>query len=274
MTSPGDDRFEATITGARTGPGGDGPRSPVAIARPARTQGSDPASFASDVTSGPAGGVLGGPRVKPRWRGVSHEIAFFVVLVVGPVLIIEASVPTARIAAAVYVVCLAGLFGVSALFHRVTWTPPARMRMRRLDHSMIFVFIAGTYTPIAGLTLERSHAIVMLSLVWAGALVGVAVKVFWIGAPKGLSAALYIGLGWLAILALPGLWSSLGPIGFGLLLAGGIVYTAGSIVFASRRPDPLPAVFGYHEIFHAFVIVAALCHFAVVAFWALPKAGT
>ncbi len=232
----------------------------------------------ADAGAGAAGGGEAGVpdalRVKPRLRGVSHEIAFFVVLVLGPVLIIEASMPTARLAAVVYVVCLAGLFGVSALFHRVTWTPPARRRMRRLDHSMIFVFIAGTYTPIAGLTLERTQAIVMLSLVWAGALVGVAIKVFWSDAPKGLSAALYIGLGWVAILALPGLWSSLGPIGFGLLLAGGVSYTAGSIVFASRRPDPLPTVFGYHEIFHAFVIVAAVCHFAVVAFWALPRAGS
>lgn len=211
-------------------------------------------------------------RVKPRLRGVSHEVAFFVAAVVGPILTWVAPSGTTRLAVALYSVCMIGLFGVSALFHRVHWSPVARRRMRRLDHSMIFLFIAGTYTPVAGLTLGRTQATIVLSLVWAGALAGIAVKLLWLDAPKPVAASLYIGVGWVAVIALPGLWVALGVVGFILLLGGGILYTVGAIVYARRKPDPVPAVFGYHEVFHAFVIAAALCHLALISFLVVPNA--
>ncbi len=214
---------------------------------------------------------LVGVKVKPRLRGVSHQGAFYVAAVIGPLLTWASPAGTTRLAVALYSVCMIGLFGVSALFHRVTWQPAARRRMRRLDHSMIFLFIAGTYTPVAGLTLGRTQATVVLSLVWAGALTGIIVKLLWLDAPKPVAASLYVGVGWVAVMALPGLWVALGVAGFLLLVGGGVLYTIGAIVYATRRPDPVPAVFGYHEVFHAFVIVAALCHLAVIYFWVVPN---
>lgn len=211
--------------------------------------------------------------VKPRMRGVSHQFAFFVALLVGPVLVAFAPSGKPRLLVAVYGLCLAGLFGVSALFHRVTWAPAARRRMRRLDHSMIFVFIAGTYTAVAGLTLTEGLSTLVLPVVWVLAVTGVVLKLAWLDAPKPLSAAMYIGVGWVAILAMPALWQVLGPAGFALLLGGGICYTIGAICYARRSPDPVPAVFGYHEVFHAFVIGAAICHLLVIAFWAIPSAA-
>jgi hemolysin III len=210
--------------------------------------------------------------VKPRLRGVSHQIAFAVVALAGPILVLTAPGST-RWAAGVYAVCLAGLFGVSAAFHRITWTPGARRRMRRLDHSMIFVFIAGTYTPVAGLMLDDPLATVIVTVVWIGALGGVAIKLLWIDAPRWLSAGSYVLLGWVAVIALPALYTALGAVGFALLVAGGLLYTVGAICYARRSPDPIPEVFGYHEVFHAFVIAAALCHFVVIAGWALPSAA-
>jgi hemolysin III len=209
---------------------------------------------------------------KPRQRGVSHEVAFVVAAVAGPILVLTAP-SSARGAAAVYAGCLAGLFGVSAAFHRITWAPAARRRMRRLDHSMIFVFIAGTYTPVAGLTLDHPQATIIVTVVWIGALAGVAIKMLWIDAPRWLSAGSYVLLGWVAVIALPALYSGLGPVGFGLLVSGGVLYTVGALCYARKSPDPIPTVFGYHEVFHAFVIAAALCHFLVIAGWALPAAA-
>lgn len=211
-------------------------------------------------------------RVKPRLRGVSHEGAFYTAAVIGPVITIMAPPGATRFAVALYSVCLIGLFGVSAVFHRVTWSPVARRRMRRLDHSMIFVFIAGTYTPVAGLTLGHTQATLVLSMAWAGALAGVVVKLLWLDAPRVVAASLYVAVGWVAVVALPGLWVALGVVGFALLLAGGVLYTIGAVVFARRRPDPFPSVFGYHEVFHAFVILAALCHLALISFWVVPYA--
>lgn len=213
------------------------------------------------------------PPFKPKLRGVSHEVAFFVALVLGPLLVVLAPNGKARALVAIYSVCLAGLFGVSALFHRVNWSPRARRRMRRMDHSMIFIFIAGTYTPVAGLTLTEGPGALVLPIVWILAVTGVVLKLAWLDAPKPISAAMYIGVGWVAILAMPALWSVLGPVGFMLLLAGGVSYTLGAICYASRRPDPVPAVFGYHEVFHAFVIGAAICHLLVIAFFAMPQAA-
>lgn len=217
-------------------------------------------------------GAPSDPSLKPRLRGVSHQVAFFVAVLIGPALVLLAPTGKARLFVGIYASCLAGLFGVSAMFHRITWTPGVRRRMRRLDHSMIFVFIAGTYTAVAGLMLTEGFGVLVLPTVWLLAVAGVVLKLAWLDAPKPLSAALYVGVGWVAILAMPALWSALGPGGFALLLAGGICYTIGAIIYARRSPDPSPSVFGYHEIFHAFVIMAAICHLVVIAFWALPNA--
>jgi hemolysin III len=208
---------------------------------------------------------------KPRLRGVFHQWAFFVSLGAGTALILLANGSRAHIAAAIYAFSLSALLGVSALYHRVTWRPEARRWMRRLDHTMIFVLIAGTYTPFALLVLHGTLAHVVLIAVWVMAGAGVVLNLIWWNAPKPVTAAVYISTGWIAVLAFPQLWSGLGPVGFGLIVLGGILYTAGAIVYARRRPDPRPAVFGYHEIFHLLVIAAAACDFAAIAIYALPN---
>ena len=212
--------------------------------------------------------------VKPRLRGVSHQWAFFVSCAIGAALVVAAPAGTPRLAATIYAISVAVLFGVSALYHRITWASvPARRWMRRVDHSAIFVLIAGTYTPFALLVLDGPIATVILVVVWAGALGGILLKVVWIDAPKLLTAIVYVALGWVAVAAFPDLIDELGLTGTALVVAGGLLYTAGAIVYAFRRPDPVPTVFGYHEVFHALVIVAAALQYAVVAFYVLPDAG-
>lgn len=199
--------------------------------------------------------------VKPRLRGVSHELAFFAALGAGAVLVALAP-GHARAAAAVYAVSLATMLGVSALYHRPTWSPRPRRWLRRLDHAAIFVLVAGTYTPFALLVPEQGRA--MLALAWGGGLLGVAQSLFWVKAPRAVVAMLYVALGWAVVVFWPALHDALGPAGLFGLVVGGVLYSIGAIVYAARRPDPAPAVFGYHEIFHAFVVAAAICHFSVV----------
>ena len=203
--------------------------------------------------------------LRPRLRGVSHQYAFFVSLILGGVLVAIADGAGRRAAAGVFAVALATMFGVSALYHRVSWEPRARRLMRRLDHAAIYLLIAGTYTPFALLALDGAWRWTILPLVWGGALVAIALKLAWTEAPKWLSAAIGIGLGWVGVVALPQLWSHAGPAGVALLALGGVLYTAGAVVYARERPDPVPAVFGYHEVFHAFVVAAAACQYAAVA---------
>ena len=210
------------------------------------------------------------PLVKPRMRGVLHQYAFFVAVVLGAVLVIVAPDGRARVAAAIYAFAVSGLLGTSALYHRVTWSNRARAWMRRLDHSMIFVLIAGTYTPFALLVLHGTLAHAILIVVWAGALGGIVLNLVWITAPRWLIAAVYVALGWVAVAAMPALTDKIGASGVALLMGGGLLYTAGAVIYAIQRPDPVPQVFGYHEIFHALVVAAAAAHFAVVAFYALP----
>jgi hemolysin III len=208
---------------------------------------------------------------KPRLRGVSHQWAFYVSLALGAALVVAAPAGQPRLAAAVYAVSVAALFGTSALYHRITWASQAARRwMRRLDHSMIFFLIAGTYTPFALLVLEGDLATVILVVVWAGALAGILMKLVWIDAPKALVAILYLALGWVAVAAFPSLLVELGITATGLVVAGGLLYTAGALVYAFQRPDPAPAVFGYHEVFHALVILAAALQYAVIAFYVIP----
>jgi hemolysin III len=219
----------------------------------------------------PAGppAVTGGP-VKPKLRGVSHQYAFFVSLACGIALILGASDGRARLAAGIYAAAVSALLGTSALYHRITWRPAARRWMRRLDHSMIFVLIAGTYTPVALLALKGSLATTILIVLWAGALGGVVFKLLWIDAPKWLFAGVYVALGLVSAAVFGELPSAIGWLGVAGLATGGLLYVLGAIVYASGRPNPWPRVFGYHEIFHALVIAAAALQYAVIAFAVLP----
>jgi hemolysin III len=207
---------------------------------------------------------------KPRLRGVSHQYAFFVSLGCGVVLILAASGGRARLAASIYAVAVSALLGTSALYHRVTWRPSARRWMRRLDHSMIFVLIAGTYTPVALLALKGSLASAILIVLWAGALAGVVFKLVWIDAPKWLLAAIYVALGLVSAAVFGELPAAIGWLGVAGLASGGLLYVVGAIVYASGRPNPWPKVFGYHEVFHALVLAAAALQYAVIAFAVIP----
>ena len=208
---------------------------------------------------------------KPRFRGVSHLIAFGVSLLSGPLLVVAAPTLSARLAVGVYGVCLSGLFGVSALYHRPTWSPAWRHWLRRLDHATIFLAISGTYTAVAGLILPPDQTRLLLTLVWCGALAGAALQFVGGGATRWLAAGPYLVLGWVGIALLPQLLDRLGSIGFGLVLSGALLYTLGALVYARRRPDPRPTVFGYHEVFHLLVIAAAAAHYAAVAGFVLPR---
>jgi len=201
---------------------------------------------------------------KPLLRGVSHEIAAGLALAGALVLAVLAPSGPARAGAAVYGASLVALFTVSAAYHRPSWPPRARLFMRRLDHSAIFVLIAGTYTPLC-LLLGGQAGHALLAAVWGGALVGVVQSVAWPRAPKPLVAGLAVLLGWAAVPLLPALRGTLGMGGLLLLGAGGALYTLGAVIYATGKPDPFPRVFGYHEVFHALVIAAAAMHFAVVA---------
>lgn len=200
---------------------------------------------------------------KPLLRGVSHEVAAAIALAAG-VLLVAAAGPHGRGPAAVYAASLFALLATSALYHRANWPPRPRLFMRRLDHSAIFVLIAGTYTPMCAL-LGGAVGHRLLAIVWAGAAVGVVQAVAFPRAPKPLVAIAYLLLGWAVLPVLPDLWRALGTAPLALLGAGGISYTVGAVVYATGRPDPFPRVFGYHEVFHALVIIAAALHFAAVA---------
>ncbi|MEN3303948.1 MAG: hemolysin [Micromonosporaceae bacterium] len=209
---------------------------------------------------------------KPRMRGLLHAYAFFVALVCGVVLTTLAATVTGRDRVAAVTSCLVysltvcGLFGISALYHRRIWSPRGYKVMRRLDHSMIFLFIAGTYTPFSVLLLPHGKAVVILSIVWGGAILGVIMKMIYPHAPRWLSAPLYIALGWVAVGVLPDILRLGGAAAFVLLLAGGAAYTTGAVFYALRRPNPWPTTFGHHEFFHACTLVAALCHHVAIYF--------
>lgn len=208
--------------------------------------------------------------VKPSLRGVSHQWAFVVAVALGAILVPGTESARATVAAAVYATGVCGLFGISALYHRRAWSAAAHRWMRRADHAMIFVFIAATYTPVALLVLTEPLQTTILAVVWACALGGVTLQLAWVDAPKWLQAILYVAMGWVSVATMPQLLDELGALSVAGLGAGGVLYTAGAIVYARERPDPRPAVFGYHEIFHVLVIVAAACHYAVIAFAVLP----
>jgi hemolysin III len=210
-------------------------------------------------------------RAKPKLRGLFHEGGFYASLCLGAALVLTAEPGRARAAAIVFASCVAACFGASALYHRPTWTPTVRVWLARLDHAGIYLLIAGTYTPFGLIVMSTEWAVPILSLVWGGALAAILIKVFWVHAPKWLSAAIAVTLGWSGVVAFDELLVVPLP-GFALLLAGGVLYTMGAIVYVRRSPDPLPHAFGYHELFHLLTIAAAGCQYASIAFFVLPRA--
>ena len=201
---------------------------------------------------------------KPRLRGWFHEVAFFVSIPAGIALIALARGAAAEVSAAIFAAGLTGLYGVSAIYHRRRWSARTERVMKYLDHSMIFVLIAASYTPITLLALRPAMGITLLVLAWVGAVVGIVVTIARIERWRGLGLAMYLGLGWLAIVAAPHLATSLSRPELVLLLAGGVLYTGGAVVLARKRPNPWPTTFGYHEVWHVFVVGAGACHYALV----------
>lgn len=206
--------------------------------------------------------------IKPRLRGWLHAYAAALSIATGASLIAVAAAlrgASAGATTSIYCATVTLLFGTSALYHRLDWKPAARRLMKRLDHSMIFVFIAGTYTPLAVLTLPRTAAVAVLVAVWSGALAGVALQTAWPTAPRWLAVPCYIALGWVAVFVMPDLLHNAGVAAFTLIIVGGVVYTIGGVIYGLKRPNPLPRVFGFHEVFHLCTLVAATCHY--IAIW-------
>lgn len=195
---------------------------------------------------------------KPVYRGVSHTWAFFAALVATAALVSTAKSSAAARAALVFGASLATLFGVSTLYHRIEWTPVARQRMRRLDHAAIFVLIAGGYTPLFSL-FPRDDSYSALLMIWIGAAAGVVKSIAWPHAPKWVTAFLAVAIGWMVVGHVIASASAVGGLAAGMLVASGTIYSLGALVYALKRPDPFPGVFGYHEVFHAIVIVASVC---------------
>jgi hemolysin III len=217
----------------------------------------------------PANGKIRGVTTAPRplLRGTLHQGAFVVALAVGPLLVINADGDRRRVAAAVFAGSVVAMLGASALYHRVTWSPRLRPWMRRIDHAGIYLLIAGTYTPVGLLSLHGTLQRVTLIVVWAGAVALIALKFAWVAAPKWLAVVTAIALGWAGVAAMPEVWHKEGITAVVLLAVGGLAYTAGAIVYALRRPDPVPRVFGYHELFHALTLVAVACQYVAIAFY-------
>jgi hemolysin III len=210
--------------------------------------------------------------LRPRLRGVFHQYAFVAALAAGAALVAYAESPRARVATAVYAVALATMFGISALYHRVEWrSAETRRLMRRLDHSAIPLLIAGTYTPFALLALDGALADVILLVVWAGAAASLLFNIFWVDAPTWVTALVFVALGWVGVATVPQL-ISVGAAPALLVLLGGALYTIGAVTYALRRPNPLPLVFGYHEIFHLLVVAAAAAHYVAIAAFVVPDA--
>lgn len=200
---------------------------------------------------------------KPRLRGVIHQWSALGALIAGAFLVRATPAGPSRWAVLVYALSLLTLFSVSATYHRVSWRAGPRRWMRRLDHSAIFVLIAGTFTPLSLASVDQGQ--LALGLIWGAAAVGMIKSLLWPHAPKAFSALLYIAMGWSGVLLAPAIWAATGAVGLGLLVAGGVLYSIGALAYVLRRPNPVPGVFGYHEVFHALVVLAAALHFALVA---------
>lgn len=223
---------------------------------------------ADERAQGGASGASDGAEAKPLWRGWIHAGMFPVTVIAGIVLVSLAQGPVAKWATAVYALTSMLLFGVSALYHRLNWKPATKQLFRRLDHANIFLLIAGTYTPLALLALPIDKGIVLLVMVWAGALVGIGFRVFWVGAPRWLYVPLYVLLGWAAMMYIVDIYHA-SAAAMVLVIVGGLLYTLGSVVYGFKRPNPIPGVFGFHEIFHALTVFAFLCHWTAALLVAL-----
>ncbi len=210
----------------------------------------------------------GGVPAKPRLRGRLHQVAFVASVPAGLALVLAARTGPARLAAAVYALSLAGLYGTSAAFHLGRWSAAVHRRMDQADHAMIYVLIAGSWTPFAVLALDGPWGLATLGGVWAVAIGGIAVVILW-HRIRIVGITLYLTLGWVGLVTLPWLAAKLGIAKLTLLVAGGVLYTAGAVVLGRQRPDPNPQVFGYHELWHAFTIAAGACHYALV--WLLVR---
>jgi hemolysin III len=206
---------------------------------------------------------------RPRFRGVLHQYAFFAAVVVGVLLFVGADGGVARISAIVFAASVAVMLGVSALYHRVVWPPGPRRWIRRLDHAAIFLLIAGTYTPFGLIALDGTWRVAVLAIAWTGAFAAIVLKVAWIDAPRWVAAVLALALGWVGVVALPQILDSVGAAPLTLIAIGGAFYTAGAVIYALKRPDPVPSVFGYHELFHTLVVAAAACQYVGVALFVL-----
>ena len=212
--------------------------------------------------------TLAGP-TKPHLRGWPHAAATIAAITLCPIVIVVSS--GARASAAIFTAAIVLLFGISAAYHRFQCGDRMEAVMKRLDHSMIFVAIAATYTPLAVVVLPAGPGTLILRVVWIGAGIGVFTQLFWPHAPRPILVALYISGGWAAVLVLDDLWRAIGVAGFVLLLVGGLLHTVGTVVYATRRPNPWPRWFGFHEVFHVFVVAAIAVHYVMIAAIALPK---
>jgi len=202
---------------------------------------------------------------RPRYRGVSHRIAFWVALAAGAVLVASAHGPLARMACAVYATLLAAMFGVSATLHRADWDVRTYNWLRRADHATIFLFIAGTYTPFSLLGLGGHDGTKLLILAWSACGLGVIRAVAWPHAPRAVTSGCFVVAGWVACAYLPELHAAFDSTTFLCVFLGGAIFTVGALIYLVRWPDPSPTQFGYHEVFHLVIIVACACHFAAVA---------
>ena len=206
---------------------------------------------------------------RPLLRGVLHQVAFFLAVGVGAVVVPYAHGTRGSVAAGVFAGSVVAMLGASALYHRVTWSSRVRPWMRRLDHAGIYVLIAGTYTPVGLIVVHGVLRDVILGIVWSGAAAAIALKFIWVTAPKWLSAVTGLAVGWAGVAAMPQVVEHAGWTAFSLLAVGGLAYSAGAVVYALRRPDPVPSIFGYHELFHALTIVAVACQYVAIAFFVL-----
>lgn len=205
---------------------------------------------------------------KPSWRGWIHLGTLPLALAAGIVLIVVAQGVAASVSSAIFVTASVLMFGVSGTYHRFNWSPKNKVLLKRLDHANIFLLIAGTYTPIAVLALPSDKALRLLIVIWVGTLLGIGFRVLWIGAPRWLYVMLYLGLGWGAVMYMGDLFRANVAM-MVLVIAGGLAYSLGAIVYATKRPNPAPATFGFHEIFHALTVVAFMCHWSAVLLIAL-----
>jgi hemolysin III len=211
-------------------------------------------------------------RPRPRFRGVSHQVAFFAAVPAAVAVALTTNGGVARVAGTAFALSVAAMFGVSSMFHGGSWSPQVARRLGRLDHAMIYGLIAATYAPIGLLVVHRGWRLPILATVWGGACLAATLKLAWARAPTWVPAAISIALGWAGVIVLPQVARAIGLTGTFLLLAGGIAYSAGAVVYVRQRPNPAPATFGYHEVFHLLVIAAVVCQYSTIVFYVLPRA--